>query len=104
MLVEQLGITRENKLMIYENVSVREIKECAERVEEYCDRHQCIKGELQNDLLALKIMYRFTSYMNAFTYDWMPISHIEFREHIEREIGVIEDTILEDEDIVFVVG
>ena len=102
--VNVLGITPDIKLKIIENVSVSEIRDCAERVEEYCNRYQCIDGVLQNDLFTLKVMYRFTHYMNAVNFDWMPICYTEFREHIEREVNNIEDKIIDGCEIEIVLG
>ena len=102
--VEVLGITREIKLKILENVSISEIKNCAERVEDYCNRYDFIKGEVMNDYLTLKIMYRFTHYMNAVDFDWMPIGGVEFRDHIVREIHIIEDIIINENPMEFFVG
>ena len=102
--IESLGITSDIKLKIYENVTVTDIKRCVERVENYCNRYEYIIGEVQNDYLALHIMREFTRYMNAYNFEWINISHIEFHKRIEDEMILIEKEIMKDYNPEFIIG
>lgn len=91
--VNVLGITRDIKLKILENITLSEIGLCAHNASVFCTIYDCTDGVLMNDLFTLNVMVQFSHYMNTYTFDWMPICYVDFRTNLEREIENIENNI-----------